>query len=134
MLDKLISGALQGMGGGQTGASPMMQIVMSLLANQGQSGGLAGLIQQFQQAGLGAQVNSWISTGANLPVSTDQIMQVFGAGRMQQMAQQAGMEPGQFGGQLAQMLPQLIDQLTPKGQVPAGGIDNPMAALTKLLG
>lgn len=133
MLDKLISGALQGLGGGQPAASPLLQMVTSMLSSGGQSGGLAGLVQQFQQAGLGAQVNSWVSTGQNLPIDPQQLMQVFGQGNFQQMASQAGMDPQQLGGQLSQMLPQLIDQMTPQGQIPSGGVDDALAALSKLM-
>jgi uncharacterized protein YidB (DUF937 family) len=141
MLDKLISGALQGaMGGGQGGAgNPLMQILGSLLSNQGGSGGIGALIQQFQQAGLGDQMQSWVGTGKNMPISIEQLTQVFGAERMQQMAGQAGVDPGQFGGQLSEMLPQMIDKLTPSGQVPqggfdGGGLDDVLGQFGKLLG
>ncbi len=119
MLDKLIAGALQGMTAGQgTAANPMMQI---------------GLMQQFQQAGLGQQAGSWVSTGANLPISADQLSKVLGGSQLQQMASIAGMEPSQFGDQLSQLLPQLIDQLTPNGQMPTGGVEDPLAALSNLI-
>lgn len=134
MLDKLIAGALQGMNAGQgTAASPMLQVVGALLSNGGPHGGLAGLMQQFQQAGLGQQAGSWVSTGANLPISADQLSKVFGNSQLQQMASSAGMEPSQFGDQLSQLLPQLIDQLTPNGQMPTGGVEDPLAALSSLL-
>lgn len=134
MLDKLIAGALQGMTEGQgNAANPLMQIVGSLLSNGGPYGGLAGLMQQFQQAGLGQQAGSWVSTGANLPISADQLGKVFGSPQLQQMASNAGMEPSQFGDQLSQLLPQLIDQLTPNGQMPTGGVEDPLAALSNLL-
>jgi uncharacterized protein YidB (DUF937 family) len=134
MLDKLIAGAIQGMAGGQgNAANPMMQIVGALLSNGGPYGGLAGLVQQFQQAGLGQQAASWVSTGANMPISVEQLTKVFGGPQLQQMATNAGMEAPQFGDQLSQMLPQLIDQLTPQGQMPTGGVEDPLAALSNLL-
>lgn len=132
MLDKLIAGALQGMGGGQQ-ANPLLGLITSMLSSNGQFGGLTGLVQQFQQAGLGQQMSSWISTGQNLPINPEQLMQVFGQQNFQQMAGQIGMDPEQFGGQLSQMLPQLIDQLTPQGQLPAGGIEDALGALSKLM-
>lgn len=52
---------------------------MNLLAgNQpaglgGVGGGLGGLVSSFEQAGLGRIVQSWIGTGANQPVSPQQI-------------------------------------------------------------
>src|SRR5512141_2362174 len=131
MREKLSEGALQGMGQ-QQGGGDIMQLLMSLLAGNGSAagsigglGGLAGLVQQFQQAGLGEQRSSWIATGQNMPINLDQLMQVFGQGNMQQMAQSAGMDVNDFGNQMSQLLPQMIDGLTPNGQLPAhgGGLD-----------
>jgi uncharacterized protein YidB (DUF937 family) len=138
MLDKLIAGALQGMGQ-QQGGGDMMQIVAGLLSGTGGggAGGLAGLVQQFQQAGLGEQVSSWISTGQNLPINVDQLMQVFGQGNMQQMAASAGVNVQDFGQQLSQLLPQAVDQMTPSGQLPelgqGGGLEDALASLSKLM-
>jgi uncharacterized protein YidB (DUF937 family) len=138
MLDKLITGALQGMGQ-QQGGGDMMQIVAGLLSGTGGggAGGLAGLVQQFQQAGLGEQVSSWISTGQNLPINVDQLMQVFGQGNMQQMAASAGVNVQDFGQQLSQLLPQAVDQMTPSGQLPelgqGGGLEDALASLSRLM-
>jgi len=135
MLDKLLTGALQGMmgGQGQSGqqADPLMQILGSLLS--GQNGGLAGLIQQFQQAGLGEQAASWVGRGENMPISVDQLMQVFGAGDLQKMAASAGLDEQQFGSQLAELLPQAVDQMTPTGELPASNVDDALGMLSKLM-
>lgn len=133
MLDKLISGAMQSMLGGRAGNDSLMAIIGSLLNNSGGGGGLAGMLQQFQQAGMGEQMQSWIGSGQNMPISMDQLTQVFGGDRMQQMAASAGMDQQQFGGQLAEMLPQMVDRLTPEGQVPAGGIDDALGMLSKMM-
>jgi uncharacterized protein YidB (DUF937 family) len=137
LLDSILSGmAGQSTGGGQA-ANPLLQIVLQMLTSSGQSGGqgsgLSALIEQFQRAGLGPEMNSWISTGQNLPISPEQLMQVFGQGQMQQMAATSGLDPGQLSGGLADMLPQMIDQLTPGGQVPATGIDSALAELSKMM-
>lgn len=135
MLDKLITGAIQGMSSGQANAtSPLMQLLGALLSNGGPYGGLAGLMQQFQQAGLGQQAGSWVSTGENMPISVEQLTKVFGNSQLQQMASSVGMDASQFGGELSQMLPKLIDQLTPNGKVPTGGVEEPLAVLSKLFG
>lgn len=134
MLDKLLAGALQGMmGGQQQGQDPLLQIIGSLLSSRGGSGGLAALIQQFQQAGLGEQAQSWVGRGQNMPISVDQLMQVFGAGNLQQMAQSAGLDQQQFGGRLAELLPHAVDQLTPQGEIPAAGIDDALGMLSKMM-
>jgi uncharacterized protein YidB (DUF937 family) len=81
-------------------------------------------MQQFQKAGLGDQMNSWVSTGQNMPVSPEQLGGVFGQDQMAQMAQRMGMSTGDLGAQLSQMLPQAVDHFTPNGQAPAGGLGN----------
>jgi uncharacterized protein YidB (DUF937 family) len=112
----------------------MMQMLASMLGNGSQFGGLAGLLQQFQKAGLGDQAASWVSTGQNLPISPEQLMKVFGGDQMQQMASSVGLDTSAFGGQMSQMLPQVIDMMTPNGELPAAGADDPMAMLSKMFG
>lgn len=114
----VVTGALGG--GGQSGGNPMLDIVMQMLANNGQSGGLAGLAKTFQDKGLGEQMASWISTGQNLPVSSEQIQSVLGGGQLGAIASQLGMNEQQAAGGLAELLPQVIDKLTPNGQMPQG--------------
>ena len=78
-------------------------------------------MQSFQQGGLADVVNSWVSTGQNLPVSGQQLASVLGSGPLQDIAAQLGVSPEQASGSLADLLPQIVDQLTPNGQLPQGG-------------
>lgn len=105
--------------GNAQGGNGLLDIVMQLVNNQ--PGGLAGLVQSFQQGGLGEVVNSWVSTGQNLPISADQIGAVLGGGQLQNIAAQLGVSPEQASGSLADLLPRVVDQLTPNGQLPQGG-------------
>jgi uncharacterized protein YidB (DUF937 family) len=93
-------------------------MISGLLANGSVQGGLAGILQQLQANGLGEQVQSWISTGANQPVSPEQLSAALGTDVLGQFASQAGVSTQEAGAQLSQMLPQIIDQLTPNGQLP----------------
>lgn len=132
-----VLGALGGALGGQQaqGANPLLQVAMSLLAGsqgQGSGAGLGGLIDAFQRNGLGEQVQSWIGTGQNLPISAEQLQQALGGDRLGGIAQQLGMSQGDASSGLASLLPQLIDQLTPQGSVPQGGVD--LGAIMKMLG
>ena len=77
---------------------------------------------KFAQSGLGDVVQSWISSGQNMPVSADQISNVLGKDTLGGLAQRLGLNPGDLAGQLSQMLPQVVDKLTPTGQMPAGGL------------
>lgn len=134
-----LGGLLGGLLGGQQGGSGMaalIPIVTSMLSNDGQQGGLGGLMEKFQQAGMGDQMASWIGKGENLPISADQLNAVLGSGAMGDIASKLGMSQGDAGGALAQMLPGLIDQLTPDGQAPAGGLGGAadlMGMLSKMM-
>jgi len=108
--------------GGQGGQAALLSLVLGMLANNGQGGGLSGLMEKFQSAGLGEQMNSWVGTGQNLPVSPEQLGGVFGQDQMSQMADKMGLSTGDLGAQLSQLLPQAVDQFTPGGQAPAGGL------------
>lgn len=117
LLDGLLGGL---MGGQQQGDNPLVQIALQMLAGKGQnSGGLGGLIDAFKSAGLGQQMDSWISTGQNLPINADQLSQALGSDKIKDIAAQLGLSHGEVSGGLADMLPQLIDKITPNGQVPA---------------
>ena len=43
------------------------------------SGGLGDLLKQFQQNGQGDTANSWVSTGANKPISPGDLAKALGA-------------------------------------------------------
>jgi uncharacterized protein YidB (DUF937 family) len=57
-------------GGSSSEHAGLIGDVMGML-NDPQSGGLAGLMQSFKQKGLSDIVSSWVSTGANLPISVE---------------------------------------------------------------
>ena len=99
-------------------------VLSGLLANNGELGGLNGLVAKFNQAGLGDVVSSWIGSGENQPISADQLSGVLGQDVMGKAASQLGLDPSQLSGQLSAMLPGLIDKLTPNGSAPAGGLGN----------
>jgi uncharacterized protein YidB (DUF937 family) len=113
-----VTGQLQQQGG-------LTNVLGSLLSNNGELGGMSGLMDKFNQAGMGDLLQSWIGTGSNLPISADQISSVLGSGTLGNIASQLGIDPAQASGQLSQMLPGLIDKLTPQGTVPEGGLGNP---------
>jgi uncharacterized protein YidB (DUF937 family) len=118
-------GGQQGQGQGSGGQAELLNLIVGMLAGGGQGGeggGLGALLQQLQAAGLGEQAQSWVGTGQNLPVSGEQLQNVFGGDQMSQMAEKMGLSVGDLGSQMSQMLPQVVDQLTPNGQMPEGGL------------
>ncbi|OYT93143.1 MAG: hypothetical protein CFE43_04715 [Burkholderiales bacterium PBB3] len=102
----------------------MLSAITSMLSNDGAHGGLGGLVDKFQQAGLGNVIGSWVGTGANQPVSGDQLTQVLGGDTMADLARQMGLNSNDMASQLSHILPGVIDQLTPHGQAPSAGLGN----------
>jgi uncharacterized protein YidB (DUF937 family) len=90
------------------------------LINSPQTGGIHGVIQSFEKAGLGDIVRSWVSNGRNLPISVMVIEKVFGSEQIRNFANQSGIDIEQASDKLAEYLPQVIDKLTPNGNVPEG--------------
>jgi uncharacterized protein YidB (DUF937 family) len=84
---------------------------------------LAGIVQAFRKNGLGDIVNSWVSTGANLPVTPDQIKQGLRDDFLSQLAGKAGVSPDSASAQLPSLPPDLIDTVTPNGKIETGGVD-----------
>lgn len=135
LFDGVAGGLGQMLGGQAQGAgaeNPMLQAVMGLLANNGSVGGLGGMVEKFQQGGLGDVVQSWIGTGANQAVSAGQLQQVLGSGVIGDLAAKLGIQPEQAANELSQVLPAVVDKLTPGGQLPAQG--DLMATAQQMLG
>lgn len=103
--------------------SPLLRMVTQLLSSQtggGGGGGLMGLVQGFQKKGLGEVVNSWVSTGENKPISSEQIEQGLGTTTIEKWSAECRISPQETRNRLAQILPNLVDKMTPQGQVPEG--------------
>jgi uncharacterized protein YidB (DUF937 family) len=107
-------GLLDGLLGGVVGAE-MVTVVNGLIERHG---GVQGIVSQLESQGLGATVRSWVGTGANQPISPEQVHQAFGADVIQQLAAKAGISPQDLAAKLSAALPQVIDKMTPGGTVP----------------
>jgi len=138
LLDGVLGSVLgQGLGGllgeNTQHASLAQNLISMLTAPNG--GGLGGLLGQLQSAGLGQAVGSWISTGANQPVTGQQLQDALPADLLAQLAAKAGIDPSQVSSGLAQVLPSLVDHLSPNGSLPQGnGLQDALGGLGKMLG
>jgi uncharacterized protein YidB (DUF937 family) len=103
-----------GLIGGVVGAG-MVSVVSGILE---QHGGLQGVVSEFEKNGLGATVNSWVGTGANQPISADQVHRVLGPELLQQLSQKSGLSVQELTQKLSEVLPQAVDKLTPGGAIP----------------
>ncbi|RZS56900.1 YidB family protein [Sphaerotilus mobilis] len=130
---QLLGAVTQGAGASADAQGGLIEAIGGLLNNPA-TGGIQGLVSTFEQQGLGGVIQSWISTGQNLPISAEQIQAVLGSSQVQGIAQSLGLSPDAVGGQLASLLPQVIDGLTPGGQLPEAGGGLDLSSLGGLLG
>ena len=107
-------GLFDGVLGGIVGGA-MASVVNGILE---QHGGVQGVVNQFEQNGLGPTVRSWVGNGTNAPISPDDVHRAIGPDLLQRLAAKAGMSVPELTQKLAQVLPQAVDHLTPGGSIP----------------
>ena len=103
-------GLLDGVLGGLVGAG-IDQMIQ-------RHGGIQGLVNQFQQKGLGSIAQSWVGTGPNQPVSADQLLHVLGSDNVAQFAAKLNVSPQELLNKLSELLPEHVDKMTPDGVIP----------------
>lgn len=113
-----LAGAVLGKMMGDKGA--MAQAALEMFH---QYGGLDGVLEKFNQAGLGNLVASWVGKGENMPISPNQITEVLGGTTIADMAAKFGLTPEMLSAQIAEHLPNVVDKMTPDGKVEANSGD-----------
>ena len=122
LLDQVVKGLAQKfLGGGSGTQNPLLDIALSLLKDP-KTGGLNGLVDSFKSKGMNDVMSSWISTGQNLPISPEQVLQILGKGQIQQFSKQSGTSNEDITSGLASLLPDLINKLTPEGKIPESDV------------
>jgi uncharacterized protein YidB (DUF937 family) len=117
ILDSLESSGVLGGVLGQLEATVVPAVLSEVLGGGGQ-GGLSAIVAKLQQAGFGDQVKSWIGTGANLPITAEQLQQVLDSDTVKQLAAKFNIPIDQLAKQLAQKLPTAVDHASPDGRLP----------------
>jgi uncharacterized protein YidB (DUF937 family) len=110
-----ISGSLGGMIS-QVTAAAAPGLISAVLAKTN-LGDMQGIVNQLQQNGLGAQVQSWLGNGSNLPVTPQQLQAALGDEHVRQIAEHFGLPVDQALKLLAEHLPAAVDQASPNGTV-----------------
>jgi len=82
------------------------------------SGGLNDLLKQLQQNGHSDVAQSWVGSGPNKPIASQDLANALGADRINALMSYSGMSRNDLLQGLSQQLPDVVDQLTPDGRVP----------------
>jgi uncharacterized protein YidB (DUF937 family) len=114
------------------GRSPIVGALIALLLSRALAGktdekkpdvpgtedGLGGLVERFRQGGLEDIIKSWIGTGANRPVTPNQLQQALGPETVDGLSRETGLPREDLLSQLSRLLPEVIDKLSPGGRLP----------------
>ena len=85
----------------------------------GEAQKLPDVVKQFEEKGLRDEVDSWVRTGPNKPVSRRQIEDVFGQRELDDIARKRNIDRERLAEVLSRYIPKIIDELTPSGQLQA---------------
>jgi len=102
-------GGLLGKLGGLAGGASMGSVL---------SGGLGGLIDRFKQNGHSQAADSWVGTGPNQPIATDQLERAIGPDVLSTLTKETGLSREELLARLTRELPDAVDKLTPQGRLP----------------
>jgi uncharacterized protein YidB (DUF937 family) len=96
--------ALLGMLGGRSGATG--------------GSGVHQLVDTMHANGMGDVAQSWVGTGANQPISPEQVARVLSPEQLAQLSAASGLLTEQAAQSVAAVLPDLVNHLTPDGSLP----------------
>ncbi len=119
MFDALIREAATRFGLGDK-APMLVQMLLAYMTNK-DTGGLAGFIDKFKGAGLGAMANSWLGGHSSAQsVTPSQIEQVLGGsgGLLGMLTSKLGITGPMATSALSFLLPAVMGKLTPGGSLP----------------
>jgi len=106
-------------GGGQTGGmGSLLTGLVPMLGGMLSGGGLQKVLASLQANGLGAQAASWLGTGANEPISGDDVRKVVGEEELAKIAGELGVSQDDAAAAVAKVLPEVVDSVSPGGQLP----------------
>ena len=112
---KSAMGASTSAGQAETQTQHLLKALLRMLLAMG---GVDGLVNKFQQAGVGDLAESWVGSGKNKSIMPDQLTNVLGKDQIAALAQQVGIPESQGSSVISQILPAMVDKLTPDGKAP----------------
>ena len=117
-------------GGGQGGMGSLLTGLVPMLGSMLSGGGLQKVLASLQANGLGAQAQSWLGTGANEPISGDDVRKVVGDTELAKIAGELGVSEDDAAAAVAKVLPEVVDKVSPGGQLPpADELDSALGQL-----
>ena len=133
-LEDIIGGLAGGSSGSQAGGmGGLLGSLLPALGGMLAGGGLQQVLSGFQANGLSAQTDSWIGTGANEPISGEDVRKAVGEEELAKIAAQLGVSEDEAADAVAQVLPTVVDKVSPEGHLaPESELESAFGALEHL--
>jgi uncharacterized protein YidB (DUF937 family) len=98
------------------------EVIGSLTGLLGGTGGtsqldLGSIVSKLQGSGLADIATSWLGSGENLPISADQISNIFDSDKLSSFASVLNLDLDSVKSGLSSVIPQLIDKASPSGEL-----------------
>jgi uncharacterized protein YidB (DUF937 family) len=113
LFDNIVSGMVKGLVR-NVGPATVPGLASQYLAKT-ELGDATGLLERLRQGGLGAEVDSWLSPGPNLPVSAEQLRSALGEDVLAQLAAATGLSADKLLPLIAVYLPQTVGSMNADG-------------------
>ena len=82
------------------------------------SGGIGELVERFKRNGQGQVADSWVGTGPNQPLASDQLEKAIGTDVLDSLSQHTGLPRDELLSRLTRELPDAVNEFTPQGRLP----------------
>jgi uncharacterized protein YidB (DUF937 family) len=82
------------------------------------SDGLQDLLARFRTAGQGLKAESWVASGANLPLHDTDLEAALGDETLAEIGRKTGLSRAELLRRLSTALPDVVNRLTPEGRLP----------------
>jgi uncharacterized protein YidB (DUF937 family) len=74
-------------------------------------GAVSGILKRMEQLGLGAVASSWLGSGVQVPIFSEQLHALFGTSALRAFAARLGLQPRDLVRRLSQTLPNILNRL-----------------------
>ena len=82
------------------------------------SGGIGELVERFKRNGQGQVADSWVGTGPNQPLASEQLEKAIGPEVLDSLSQHTGLSRDEVLSRLTRDLPDAVNEFTPQGRLP----------------
>lgn len=79
---------------------------------------LGDILDRFRGAGAGSKVDSWIGTGPNQPIESNDVEAAIDEDTLTSLSMQTGLSREELISRITRDLPEAVNKLTPDGELP----------------